>query len=300
MSKRTRLVRLAAGLGALLVVLIILFAAITPLIHRWGATNAELARAMPGDDLIRTPVVDWTHAITIDAPPDEVWPWIAQIGDTRGGFYSYTFIENAIVGATTDPSYGVTYQNANRIVPEWQNPEPGLEIIQDAIAIKEIQPGQWLLAQSLDPEMMNWVWVWQVRPTPERDQTRLLIRMRIQLPESAGGDNPIVGFVMDAGGFVMERGMMLGIKERAEGRFESPAIEIVEIALWLIALACGLAGGVLVLTRPRWQAPATLGFTSVLVLFIFTFVQPRMLIRGAIAILLIAGLVTIIQGKDNH
>jgi hypothetical protein len=295
MTWRTRLLRFVAGFGFLLVMLIVLFALLIPMIHRWGATDAEVAQPMPGDDLVTDPVVDWTHGITIDAPPDEVWPWIIQMGDTRAGFYSYTFIENLVVKVTTDPSYGVVYRNANRIVPAWQDPQPGLAIIQDAIQIEQIQPGAWLLAQSRMPEMMNWVWVWQVRPIDGGQRTRLLVRMRIEIPDSAGMGNPAIGFFMDVGGFVMERGMMLGIKERAEGKVEPATIEIVEITLWLIALLCGLAGALMFVTRRAWQAPLALGVIAVGALFVFTFVQPPVWMRGIVDATLIAGGVWIVK-----
>jgi hypothetical protein len=248
---------------------------------------------MPGDDLVTHPVVDWTHGMTIDAPPDEVWPWIIQMGDTRAGFYSYTFIENLVVKVTTDPSYGVVYRNANRIVPEWQDPQPGLAIIQDAVQIEQVQPGEWLLAQSLMPEMMNWVWVWQVRPIDGGQRTRLLVRMRIEIPDSAGMGNPAIGFFMDIGGFVMERGMMLGIKARAEGKVEPSYIEAVEIGMWFIALLCGLAGALLFIIRRAWQLPLALGVIAVGALFVFTFVQPPVWIRGIVDAALIAGVVWI-------
>ncbi len=299
MSRRTRFRRFLIGFGVVLVMLSGAFALLIPIIHRWSATDAEVARTMPGDDLVSDPLVDWTHGITIEAPPAQVWPWIIQIGDTRGGFYSYTFIENLIVKATTDASYGVVYRNANRIVPEWQDPQPGLEIIKDAVQIKEIQPGKWMLAQSTMPDMMNWVWVWQVLPANRGQQTRLLIRMRIEIPGDAGAGNPVIGLFMDAGGFVMERGMMLGIKERAEGRIEPPYLEVLEIGMWLMALLCGLAGAVLFVIRPAWQGPLALGLTAVVVLFVFTFVQPPVWIRGVVNVLLIAGVVWLVLGTKR-
>ena len=60
-----------------------------PAIHRWGAADEEVAMTLPGDKLLAKPLVDWTTATTINARPDQVWSWIAQIDDTRGGFYSY-------------------------------------------------------------------------------------------------------------------------------------------------------------------------------------------------------------------
>ena len=90
MTIRTRLLRLLAG-GAIIVALLgIAFPLLPHWFHTWGATEAEVNADYPGDELITEPLIFWMHATTIDAPPEEVWPWIAQLGDRRGGFYSYT------------------------------------------------------------------------------------------------------------------------------------------------------------------------------------------------------------------
>jgi len=87
------------------------FLAVRPWHLRWGATDEEVTEALPGDEISSgDPGV--THAITIDAPPKDVWPWVLQIGQDRGGFYSYTFLENLI---------GCEMKNIAKIVPEWQN-----------------------------------------------------------------------------------------------------------------------------------------------------------------------------------
>jgi len=87
---------------------------------RWGATEAEVRRALPGDELLPNPKLSATHAITIHAPVAEVWPWLAQIGQGRGGFYSYTWIENLL---------GCDIHNADRVHPEWQNLKAGDQIL---------------------------------------------------------------------------------------------------------------------------------------------------------------------------
>ena len=88
MSFRIFILRLLAGACLLAILLTALFAITVPAIHRWGAADAELALRLPGDDLLTRPLIRWTHGVTIDARPEDVWPWIAQLGDTRGGFYS--------------------------------------------------------------------------------------------------------------------------------------------------------------------------------------------------------------------
>ncbi len=88
-------------------------------LRRWGTRGDEAAAALPGEDLVPGPAVALTQAITIAAPPVAVWPWIAQLGADRGGFYSYAWIEN--LG-------GAQVVNADRIVPSWQHPVPGEQL----------------------------------------------------------------------------------------------------------------------------------------------------------------------------
>jgi hypothetical protein len=201
MTMRTRLLRLLAGLGLLAVLLAASFAAIFPAIHRWGATAAEIGLALPGDDLLADPLVRWTNAVTIDAPPEDVWPWVAQLGDSRGGFYSFTWIENRVGALTGAADYQVIYRNAGRIVPEWQHPAPGDPLIQGALNVHSVQPGAWLLATTEPSADFGWTWLWRLYPLDGGTKTRLLIRMCIQVP--AEMSNPVANFFLDTGRFVV-------------------------------------------------------------------------------------------------
>src|SRR6476620_2516341 len=86
---------------------------------RWGTTDKESEEQLPGDDLIESADITATRAITIRASADQVWPWIAQLGQGRGGFYSYDFLENLV---------GCDIHSADRIAPEWQDVEVGDEV----------------------------------------------------------------------------------------------------------------------------------------------------------------------------
>lgn len=86
---------------------------------RWGATAEEVKMPLPGDELLEHPKLNATHAITIDAPVADVWPWLVQVGQNRAGFYSYTWLENLV---------GCAMHNANQIVPEWQELKVGDEV----------------------------------------------------------------------------------------------------------------------------------------------------------------------------
>lgn len=91
--------------------------ALRPVQLRWGATAQEAEHSQPGDGLIAHPDLCATRAITIRAPAERVWPWIAQLGQDRGGFYSYDLLENLA---------GCDIHSADRIIPQWQPSRPGI------------------------------------------------------------------------------------------------------------------------------------------------------------------------------
>jgi DNA-binding NarL/FixJ family response regulator len=117
------------------------FLAVRPWHRRWGATDDELLMALPGDELVPEPGYQHTRAVTIQAPAGAVWPWLAQIGQGRGGFYSYDWLENLA---------GCDIHSADRVHPEWQDVKPG-----DALAIMRgwgtklaaVEPGRALVIQ---------------------------------------------------------------------------------------------------------------------------------------------------------
>jgi hypothetical protein len=275
MSTRSRIVRMVTGMLLVIVILVATFGLLPRWIPTWGATEAEVARTLPGDELIERAPGDSTHAATIDAPPEEVWRWIAQMGDDRGGFYSYTFIENLLQKAAAGGE--AIYHNANRILPEYQNPNPGEGLVMDSLKVYDVQPGKWLLAaQRSEARDFDWVWLWHVEPVGT-NQTRLLVRMAIRLPGVAG--NPVVSKVTDLGAFVMGQRMIAGLKLRAEGRTEPAGIEVVEIVLWAAALIAGLGAAGLFVGRQAWQAPLLLGLAALLTLIWFTVWQPSIWLR---------------------
>lgn len=286
MTLGKRLLRIFVGIVLLVGLLTALFALTLPAIQRWGATDVEVARILPGDELIAEPLVRWTHGITINAPPAAVWPWIAQLGDARGGYYSYTFIENQVGALTGAADYNVVYRNADRIHPEWQNPQPGDSMIQSVLKVRDIEPERYLLADAVDPAIMNWVWLWQIEPLADGQQSRLLVRMGIDIP---GPSDPVMGFMMNVGGFVMEQNMLQGIKLRAEGNSEPVWTEPVEIMLWFTALLAGLAGAILFVWRPAWVMPLVVAVGAVAALFVLTFVQPPIWLRVVIDGVLLIG-----------
>jgi hypothetical protein len=179
---------------------------VRPKLLRWGATDEEIREKLPGDEFAPPqPKLNATHAITIHAPVSEVWPWLVQIGQNRGGFYSYAWLENLC---------GAHMRNADRIVPEWQDLKVGdivwLHPKDEFLPVTAIEPGRALVLG------MSWAFV--LRPIDEHT-TRFIIRLRMGYTQDLG--NVILNFLayrvfFEPANFVMERKMMLGIKQRAE------------------------------------------------------------------------------------
>jgi hypothetical protein len=168
----------------------------------WGATDAEAAARLPGDELLENAEGIATRAIEIDAPPAAVWPWIAQMGPSpRGGAYTYDWIENLL---------GLDMHSADRVLPEFQNPELGDTIGYGAnrMRVERVEPERVLAWRS---ENGNWVWTFVLEARDGR--TRLISRNRFRLLTLAAR----VGmFPMEPASLLMERRMLNGIKQRAE------------------------------------------------------------------------------------
>jgi hypothetical protein len=285
---RLKTVRALIVLVTSAVLVVVGFAIANPVVQRWGSTAAERSRELPHDSMLTHPLIIWNHGMTIQAPAERVWPWIAQLGDVRGGFYSYTFIENLVAG-------GHIYKNADRIVPELQSPAVGTPMIADFVRVAEVNPPSWLLAEA-DPKLgIGWTWIWLVEPTTDRI-SRLFVRARIQPPgDSARLD--VLGTLMNTGGFVMEKKMMQGIRERAEGRVEPPSMISWEIAVWILVFIEGVAAGVFAVFRRRWFPFYAIGIASICALFVLTLVQPVFGVRIVMALLLALALVWASMGR---
>ncbi len=181
----------------------------------WGATAEEAERALPGDDLLSVADVVSTRAVTIDAPPSAVWPWLVQMGSGRGGAYTYDWIENL---------FGLGMKSAHTIHPEWQTLAVG-----DVIPGRASLPG--MRVEALEPERAlvtrseDGTWVWAFSLDDLGGRTRLLSRNRIALPDASLGDR--IGMaVMEPGSLVMERKMLHGLKERAERLAADPDLAV--------------------------------------------------------------------------
>ena len=176
---------------------------------RWGATDEELSERLPGDEFVEHPNVEATHAITINAPLSEVWPWLVQIGQDKGGFYSYSWLENLV---------GCQLHNADRIVPEFQQLKAGdavrLHPQAPPLPVLICEPPKVLvLGNNMD---YPGTWGFYLNEVDE-NTTRLVIRGRGDW--KPGMLNWLGAHVLfEPAHFIMERKMMLGIKCRAESR----------------------------------------------------------------------------------
>ena len=207
MSKRSTDVWEGIG-GAFLIAV----ALIPPLLwswRRWGATDAEVKRTLPGDELVPRPKGGFTQAITIRSPRQRVWPWVAQIGQGRGGFYSYDFLENLI---------GCNIHSVDRIVPEYQHDErsEGLRLHpkMPPVPFLAIEPGRSLLFGGNWYEDSPTAWVLAVDDVDEKT-TRLIARWMFDFKPGLANVLRYKGFVEPIS-IVMGRKMLLGIKKRAE------------------------------------------------------------------------------------
>jgi len=269
-----------------LIVLAVFLAAYLSLIRpwqrTWGASGTEAGRPMPGDTTVAAPNFTATRAVTINAPPEKVWPWLAQMGYRRGGLYSYDWIDRAMK-ILDGPS-------AVRILPEYQEIAAGWEIPMGSgpgwpVVIAETNSS---LVFDIKQAGVHFTWSWLLSPF-EGGKTRLILRIRgrLELPPSA-----LPGLVlMDPGEFVMVHRMLGGIKARAEGRAQTPAGELYELSLWAAAALIGLIALAAAFLRRAWKGPFLVAWAAFSVVLILVFRQPAPVFGTLFDVLLLAALV---------
>jgi hypothetical protein len=243
---------LAAASGLLAAVLIL---GLRPWYLHWGATPEEMTRRLPGDEIVTAAGPQGTRAITIDTPVERVWPWLAQIGQDRGGFYSYDLLEN-LVGCEM-PTEDVlrpdkqSWALGDRL---WMYPAQKAEGIGFA-TLRVYVPGRALgfgtrmTGTSLDqPENGSWSFVLEpIDPT----HTRALVRGRGATGRSLLG-TAFDQSIFEPAHYAMERRMLIGLKQVAEGGSRERWKNDLQVMLWMIVFAMVVLSVGVVVAGRRW------------------------------------------------
>ena len=190
----------------LLCVIVLYLFVIRPRTLTWGATHKEALYRLTGNEIVKKPHFVATRAVTINAPANEVWKWIIQIGSARAGWYSIDWIDNGGVSSSTE------------ILPEFQKIEEGYFIPftfnqKNGMWVKEYIENEYILWWD---KKNNATWGWFLKQS-ENNQTRLITRLRIKY--SFSFPRIIYYMISYIGDIIMMRKCMLGIKERAENNF---------------------------------------------------------------------------------
>jgi hypothetical protein len=197
-----QIVRAVSLLGVILLVLALFFIAVyRPWQLNWGALEEEIVRGMAGDELVRAPTFNATRAVTIEGSPEDIWPWIVQIGYRRAGFYSHDRLDNDGI-----PS-------ADRILLEFQDLSVGdtIPLSRSAGAeVRVLQPNEFMLLVVADhgDEEGLWTWAWGLYELGG-ERTRLVTRLRVR-------ESFRTTLMLDAFEIIMMRKCLLGIKRRVE------------------------------------------------------------------------------------
>jgi hypothetical protein len=183
---------------------------------RWGTQDTEAIDPLPGDELVPDPKWSYTLGIEVAAPPEAVWPWIAQIGQRRGGFYTYQTLENMV---------GCKISNTTEILPEYQQPEVGdavyLHPTAPPLRIEAVDPPHTLVLFGSPADVAaeeSWgISTWQFNVRPRTNETsRLLTRGRSDYSPGWATRLTFGRFPIEPITFVMSRKMLLEIKRLAE------------------------------------------------------------------------------------
>lgn len=174
---------------------------------RWGATDQEATRILPFDDLVPNPTWSSTRAITIEATPEQIWPWLVQVGWGRAGWYGYDLVDNG-----GKPS-------AWEILPEYQHLESGSPFAMSpwtAMYCRTFEEPRWILLQMANSPDGKGIgsFLWYLEPIDER-RTRFIIRMR----DTYRWFNPVIlpmQLAVDVLDIFFQWKHMLGVKARAE------------------------------------------------------------------------------------
>lgn len=188
----------------------------------WGTTKAESGGALPGDELVTPPVLQATEGVWIDASAEKVWPWLVQMGQNRGGLYSFEKVENML---------GLQYRNADEVHPEWQQLAVGDTVrlvprgwlgLTDGVTLRVAAiVEQRTIVLRGEPSRLPWDVVWSFHLIPHwDDRCRLLIRSRLALRHPG---EVVAAELVGPARALITRGMLVGIKRRVESQVQAEA-----------------------------------------------------------------------------
>jgi hypothetical protein len=302
MKTRSFVRRLASMALASAALVVAFFLIVRPWYSGWGATVDERVKRLPGDEIVVGSAHQETRAISIDAPPERVWLWVSQLGQNRGGFYSYELLEDLA---------GSEMTNLSSLHPElqrwkigdklWMYPPSKLEGMGHAV-LRSLEPGRALGFATRRPgtpmhapENGSWSFIVEAAG----NGSHLLVRGR------AGGERGIGGALFDwvvfePMHFAMERKMLTEIKARAEGRPATPVADNLQVVLWTLCFGVMIGAGILGLTarsasHPRWLWV----FVGAAVVFQFlTFVQPPLVLGAMLMLTLLTAVFWAIEASQ--
>jgi hypothetical protein len=255
-----------------------------PLQLHWGATRQEVARAMPGDDIQLRPIFNATRAITIKATPEQVWPWLVQIGYKRAGWYGYDWVDNAGIASAT------------RIMPEWQHIQVGDTVpIWEGInfRVAAFEPNRYVVWQSPSGRDSMALALYPVDET----HTRLVWRIH-NAPYLWMSGYIVAQLFADLADGIAVRENLLGIKRRAEGApLGTPAMLYLELALWLAALAGFLVAEAGLVVGRDWIRPLLVVSATALVAIGLILVRPPIWVDGLATFCVFMGLWWMYRGQ---
>jgi len=297
---RPRIAALALALGGLISAYAF---AERPWMLRWGATDREVRAVLVGDDVVPGATQQATRALTIAAPVDRVWPWLAQLGQDRGGFYSYEVLENLA---------GCRMRNADRILPwaqEWRDGDSLWMYPREraggagGVPLVRFVPGRTLVFASrhfgTPPDApLDGTWTLTLQPIDARS-TRFLVRDR------GGGSHVMPSWtaidrvVFEPVHFAMERRMMTGLRDRAEGRVPSPLTDVVPPLLWTVVFVVFWVSVLRVLIARRWGRAVAIVVASGALFQLLTLVQPHPILATGLVVAL-GALVVFLARHGRH
>ncbi len=272
-----------ARIGGRLVLALDIFLAGYLLIYRprqlrWGATDEEVARAMPGDEIQPKPIFNATRAVTIDARPEQIWPWLVQIGYLRAGWYGYDWIDNDAIASADHIIPQLQHLKAGDTLPIWRgNNYKVVAVEPNHCFVWESKSGQDSMTLALYPlDTSHTRLIWR-----KRDAPYIWTSPFILIPQ----------LFSDLADLIAIRQNLLGIKERAEGvTLEAPVVTYTELALWVVTFLGFLAAEVGLVVRRDWLRPLVAVSETGLNTVGLVLIKPPIWVNGLITLGSLAGL----------